>query len=53
VQSLIWLAQAYQNSGNRAKAAENYHKVLEIQPGEPNSTKGLKTLGEGSKPVGQ
>ncbi len=46
VQSLIWLAQAYQNSGNRAKAIEYYHKVLEIQPGEPNSTKGLKTLGQ-------
>ncbi len=43
-QSLIWLAQAYQNSGNRAKAIEYYHKVLEIHPGEPNSTKGLKTL---------
>jgi len=45
LQSLIWLGQAYQNSGNRAKAAEHYRKVLEIQPGEPNATKGLKTLG--------
>jgi tetratricopeptide (TPR) repeat protein len=45
-QSLIWLAQAYQNSGNRAKATEYYHKVLEIHPGEANSTKGLKTLGK-------
>jgi tetratricopeptide (TPR) repeat protein len=52
-QTLIWLAQAYQNNGNRAKATEYYHKVLEIHPGEPNATKGLKTLGEGSKPVGQ
>jgi Tfp pilus assembly protein PilF len=43
---MIWLAQAYQNSGNRVKAKEWYHKVLEIQPGEPNSVKGLKTLGE-------
>jgi Tfp pilus assembly protein PilF len=46
VQSLIWLAQAYQNSGNRAKAVDYYRKVLTIQPGEPNSTKGLKTLGQ-------
>jgi tetratricopeptide (TPR) repeat protein len=46
VQSLIWLAQAYQNSGNRAKAIMYYGKVLEIQPGEPNATKGLKTLGK-------
>ena len=45
LQSLIWLAQAYQNSGNRAKALEYYNKVLEIQPGEPNATKGKKTLG--------
>lgn len=45
VQSLIWLAQAYQNSGDREKATEYYRKVLEIQPGEPNATKGLKTLG--------
>ena len=44
VQSLIWLAQAYQNSGNRGKAIENYHKVLQLQPGEPNSKKGLETL---------
>lgn len=45
LQSLIWLGQAYQNSGNRAKAAEHYRKVLAIQPGEPNATKGLKSLG--------
>lgn len=45
LQSLIWLAQAHQNSGNRAKAAEYYRKVLEIQPGQPDATKGLKTLG--------
>ena len=43
--SLIGLAQAHQNSGNRAKAAEYYRKALEIQPGQPDATKGLKTLG--------
>ena len=46
VQSLIWLAQAYQNSGDRENARKYYRKVLEIQPGEPNATKGLKTLGD-------
>ncbi len=46
VQSLIWLAQAYQNSGDRENAAKYYRKVLEVQPGEPNATKGLKTLGQ-------
>ena len=45
VQSLVWLAQAYQNSGNRVRAGEYYKKVLELQPGEINATKGLKTLG--------
>jgi len=46
VQSLVWLAQAYQNSGNRTKASENYRKVLGIQPGQPDAVKGLKLLGE-------
>lgn len=45
VQTLIWLAQAYQNSGNRVKAVEYYHKVLQLQPGQPDAAKGLKTLG--------
>ncbi len=46
VQSLVWLAQAYQNSGNRAKALEYYDKVLKLQPGQPDATKGMKTLGK-------
>ncbi len=45
VQSLVWLGQAYQNSGNREQAIDKYRRALEVQPGEPNATKGLKTLG--------
>ncbi len=45
VQSWIWLGQAQQNAGNRARAIECYRKVLELKPGEPNATKGLKALG--------
>jgi tetratricopeptide (TPR) repeat protein len=45
VQSLIWLGQAYQNSGDRGNAETNYRKVLQLKPGEPNASKGLKTLG--------
>ena len=45
VQSWIWLGQAQQNAGNRARAVECYRKVLELKPGEPNATKGLKALG--------
>ncbi len=44
VQTLIWLAQGYQNSGNKAKAIETYRKVLQLQPGHPEATKGLKSL---------
>ena len=45
LQTCIWLAQAYQNSGNRERACFYYKKVLEIQPGEPNAIKGMKTIG--------
>jgi len=41
----VWLAQAYQNSGNRAKAIDCYHRALALRPGEPTSYKGLKSLG--------
>jgi tetratricopeptide (TPR) repeat protein len=44
-QTWVWLAQAYQNSGNRVKAIECYHRALEVKPGEPNALKGLKSLG--------
>jgi len=46
VQSLVWLAQAHQNAGNRSKASENYRRVLGIQPGQPDAVKGLRLLGE-------
>lgn len=46
VQSLVWLAQAHQNAGNKSKAIEYYRKVLGIQPGQPDAVKGLKLLGE-------
>jgi superkiller protein 3 len=51
-QTLIWLGQAYQNAGNRAKAIEYYHKVLQIDPNEPNSNKGLQILEKGAPAKG-
>jgi tetratricopeptide (TPR) repeat protein len=45
VQTWIWLGQAYQNSGDRAKACEAYRKALEIDPNQPDALKGRKTLG--------
>ena len=47
-QSLIWLAQAYQNSGNRQKAIENYNKVLAIDPTQADAKKGLEILTKGA-----
>lgn len=45
VATLVWLAQAYQNSGNKTKAIETYRKALAIQPGQQDAVKGLKMLG--------
>ena len=54
-QTLIWLGQAYQNAGNRAKALEFYDKVLAIDPNEPNAKKGKESLQKsgagGTKPA--
>jgi tetratricopeptide (TPR) repeat protein len=49
VGTLIWLAQAYQNSGNRPKAAENYRRVLAQDPANADARNGLKTLEGGAK----
>ncbi len=47
--TLLWLAQAYQNAGNRAKAAENYRRLLAVDPGNADARSGLKTLEGGAK----
>lgn len=52
-QRMVWLAQAYQNSGNRAKALETYDRVLALDPRQPDALKGKKLLqGGGAKPGG-
>jgi len=43
-QSLIWLAQAYQNAGNKAKALEYYDRVLQLDPSQPDAIKGKQIL---------
>jgi tetratricopeptide (TPR) repeat protein len=45
VATLLWLAQAHQNAGNRAKAIEYYRKVLGQDPGNADARNGLKILG--------
>lgn len=45
VQARVWLAQAYQNSGNRSRALENYRKVLELDPKQTDALKGIQALG--------
>ena len=49
LQALVWLGQGYQNSGNRAKALENYDKALAIDPKQPDAMKGRKSLEGGGK----
>ena len=48
-QTAVWLGQAYQNAGNRAKALEWYRKALELTPGQPDALKGVRLL-EGGAP---
>jgi len=45
IQTWVWLGQAYQNSGDKAKACEAYRKTLEIDPNQPDASRGRKTLG--------
>jgi cytochrome c-type biogenesis protein CcmH/NrfG len=40
----VWLGQAYQNSGQKAKAIESYRKALELDPKQPDARNGLKQL---------
>lgn len=47
--TLLWLAQGYQNSGNRGKAAENYRRVLTLDPGNADARNGLKILEGGAR----
>jgi tetratricopeptide (TPR) repeat protein len=44
LQSLVWLGQAYQNSGSRTRAAEFYNRALEVDPKQPDALKGLQIL---------
>jgi tetratricopeptide (TPR) repeat protein len=48
VQALVWLGQGYQNSNNRAKAQENYQRVLAIEPTQPDALRGMKSLSGGT-----
>ncbi len=47
--TLLWLAQGYQNSGNRARAAEYYRRVLALDPGNADARNGLKILEGGAR----
>jgi len=49
LQALVWLAQGYQNCRNREKATENYQRVLQIDPNQPDALKGMKSLTGGAK----
>ena len=44
MQALVWLGQAYQNSGNRAKALEVYGRILARDPANAEARKGKQSL---------
>ena len=43
--SWVWLGQARQNAGDKSGAIDAYRKALDCKPGQPDATKGLKSLG--------
>lgn len=49
-QSWVWLGQGYQNSGQKEKAIEAYHKALELDPNQSDAKKGLQQLTSPSTP---
>lgn len=44
VSTLVWLAQGYQNAGNKTKAIETYRRVLQLDPGNAEAKKGIQSL---------
>ena len=44
-QTWLWLAQGYQNSGNKAKACDAYDRALALDPNQAVALKAKKTLG--------
>jgi tetratricopeptide (TPR) repeat protein len=44
VSTLVWLAQGYQNAGNKTKAIETYRRVLQLDPGNADAKKGIQSL---------
>jgi len=49
MQAAVWLGEAYQNSGNRAKALEQYDKVLAKEPGNAEAAKAKRSLEGGAR----
>ncbi|OGF15263.1 MAG: hypothetical protein A2W00_06655 [Candidatus Eisenbacteria bacterium RBG_16_71_46] len=49
VQAWVWLAQGYQNSGNRRRAIENYDRALQLDPRQPDALRGKKSLEGGGR----
>ena len=48
-QAWVWLAQGYQNSGDRTSAMDGYDRALQLDPSQPDALKGRQTLMEGGR----
>ncbi len=49
VQAWVWLAQGYQNAGNRSKALDGYERALQLDPHQPDALKGRQMLTGGGR----
>ncbi len=50
-QAWLWLAQGSQNSGDRGRATDCYRRVLVLEPGNAEATRGLRTLAGSARPA--
>ena len=48
-QAWVWLAQGYQNAGDRTSAMDGYERALQLDPNQPDALNGKRTLMEGGR----
>jgi cytochrome c-type biogenesis protein CcmH/NrfG len=48
-QAWVWLAQGYQNAGDRTSAMDGYDRALQLDPSQQDALNGKRTLMEGGR----